>query len=150
MGAKNPSKKNSTSFSATHQPDRSRVGRRPVARPEKKSVAAAAFKKMGFNPMETQISLVMMYQDMLQRKKGWTGDDITSKERENFCKEISKINDSLIPYQTAKAMPNTVESGPEPDEADYVEDRPLNPSELLATRKDMGERATKRLQDKIG
>lgn len=150
MGEKNPSKKNSTSFSSTYQPDRSRVGRRPIARPEKKSVAAAAFKKMGFNPMETQISLVLMYQDMLARKKGWTGEDITSKERENFCKEISKINDSLIPYQTAKAMPTTASQEVEQYEPEQEENRPLSPSELLATRKDMGERASKRLKGKIG
>ena len=152
MGEKNPKKKNQTSFSSTYQPARRR-GDKPINHGRhKKSLAREAFEKMGFNPMETQIGLVKMYQDMLTLGIGWNKEPITPKEREQFCNALAKINSELMQYQTTKASANNVsqDSYEEEEESTGQIDRPLNPSELLATRKDMTERANKRLQDKIG
>jgi len=102
---KQPQKKNQTSFSKTFQPSAgSRANKKPpVTRKMKQTVAKAALAKMGFNPMETQISLVLMYQDMLSRGVGWDKvSPITARETESFFNSIAKINADLMQYQTPK------------------------------------------------
>lgn len=154
-----PQMRRSTSFSSTYQPPadhyRGEYNSERGKPRHKRTVAKEAFEKMGHNPMEVQISMVKMYQDMLNRKVGWDGETpITAKERESFCKEIAKINQDLMTYQTAKASVQSTIAEREEDEeikdskTIESEDRPLNPSELLETRRTMGD-SRKSLEDKI-
>lgn len=154
-----PQKKNRTSFSKDYQPPRNHYrGEYNSERGKpryKRTAAKEAFEKLGFNPLETQINMVKMYQDMLTNGVGWDGvTKITPKERETFCKEIAKINQDLMTYQTVKATAQTEAAEEEiPSAQEDVkvieDDGPLNPSELLDTRRTMGD-SRKSLEDKIG
>jgi len=152
-----PQKKNRTSFSKDYQPPanhyRGEYSKERSTPRHKRTVAKQAFEDLGFNPLETQINMVKMYQDMLTLGIGWDKKPITGKERETFCKEITKINQELMTYQTTKATAHTEALEQEMPSANVpveVEDQgPLNPSELLDVKRTMGD-SRKSLEDKIG
>lgn len=143
-----PERKNQHSFSSTNQP--ARRGKRTRG-DNKKSIAKKAFEDMGYNPMETQIQMIQKYQEMLRTGKGWDGETpLTNQQRDQFGHQIVQINKDLMQYQTTKATAE-VQEAPEKAANDSQEvlddDRPLNSSELLATKRKM---ASRRLEDKIG
>lgn len=149
-----PQRKNSTSFSKTHQPDNydhlkgERGSANRKKRYAKKTQAQTALEEAGHNPMQVLIGMQTKYAEMIKNKKNWVGADATAKELDAYVREFTKINENLATYQSSKAPVQTEDDTPEEvstGTAQVDEDAPLTDRQLMDARKKM----IARLEDKL-
>lgn len=149
-----PQKRNSTTFSKTHQPDNydhlkgERGSANRKKRYTKKTQAQDALANAGHNPMQVLIGMSEKYQKMIADGVNWTGMPATSKELDAYVREFTKINENLATYQSCKAPVQTEDDTPEqnisgPEVVD--ENAPLTDRQLMNARKNM----IARLDDKL-
>lgn len=163
--ARQPHKRNQTSFSSTHQPPSNSTGEfhglvrrapegnrgkgRVKGRRNKKTEAMEAFAKMGYNPTEVQVALALQISQILE--KGEDDDNVdeagnpkklTMTKRCQLIRQLAELNDKLMQYQSSKAAPEIEEyteneDGEEVEEEKAPEGTPLNNKQLMEARKIM-------------
>lgn len=138
-------------------------GGRPKGSRNKKTEAQEAFAAMGYNPTEIQITLAKQIQEMLERGEDDDGKKFTISRRCMLIDQLASINDKLMSYQSAKAIPSVEQYKPEGVEEEAVPvtaelpttepaaRKPLSITELIEARKSMTQQATiNSLQGRIG
>lgn len=134
-----PHKKNQTSFSSTYQPSGAAKAAGQKRNRELETQAQEAMNNAQYNPMEKMIAVANQYELMIANKVSWDGmTPASNNEIANFVKALTKINETLIGYQSAKAPVRQVSAEIPKNESSKVDDSaPLSVKDLMTAQRNM-------------
>jgi hypothetical protein len=135
-----PQKRNQTSFGSDYQPSTKARKAGQLKSKQKRTQAQMALDLSGYDPMSALIVTAVKYADMLNRGVDWMGNPASIKQIETYAKELTKINENLATYQSAKAPVENISVDPElleAGDAPVADEGPLTTRELASCKRDM-------------
>ena len=150
-----PRFRNSTTFSKDYQPQKRGRGK------AKATLAKQAFHNLGFSPTETMVAMTQKYMEMIEKDEDWDGNKLKTDQKEKWINKVLTTAEKLLPYEFAKATPETAmielpsaNDEPEPDKPVEIEvdhTQPLDSGQLAQAQQTMvtQEQARASLEDKL-